>query len=431
MSGFRIIHGGGSTRLTSGGIRCEYSSPTLDDLVITDSEVSYYGGIGAIYSSLLLTNSIIESNTVLSSGGALGLTWPGSAEIRDCVFSNTAGGGYGGGAVVHNTAAYFENVHFVGNSAGVAGGALQCEDSAITLTHCYFINNEARDGGAIAMRGTTLTLQDCTFIGNYATRWGGALYYDELGDPSGGLVENCDFKGNRANAGSAILVHELGSPTLRGLTIVGNFGTAIDCLYGTVVSIENCLIANNYLAYGISIVDTDGVSVSCCDVWGNEGGNYGGMLEDQTGLNGNISEDPLLCDPNYDTLGVAEDSPCLPPNNACGVLMGNHGAECTLTAVGAPAPPGVTLEANYPNPFNPSTTIPFSLASASAITLSIHDLSGRLVCFLSAQRHVPAGRHELRWDGRNSAGQPAPSGVYFYRLETAQGATARPMLLVK
>ena len=111
----------------------------------------------------------------------------------------------------------------------------------------------------------------------------------------------------------------------------------LDGSYGTVV--ENCLIAFNQGGHGIEIYDTSAFTIACSNVFGNEDGGYGGSYWDQTGHNGNIAEDPQLCDSAYETLGVGDDSPCLPAYNGCGVLMGNHGAECTLTAVGAPAPP--------------------------------------------------------------------------------------------
>ncbi|MBM4118284.1 T9SS type A sorting domain-containing protein, partial [bacterium] len=75
--------------------------------------------------------------------------------------------------------------------------------------------------------------------------------------------------------------------------------------------------------------------------------------------------------------------------------------------------------------------IPFSLEKPTAVTLSIHDISGRLVRTLADAQSFSAGRSELVWDGLDAAGLAAPSGVYFYRLETAAGAAARPMLLVK
>jgi len=275
-------------------------------------------------------------------------------------------------------------------------------------------------------------MSSCSFISNSTWRWGGAIFYDEFGEPSGGLVEFCDFVGNSSESGGIIQLMNSADPNLRNLTIVGNaHSTAIQggCCY-TAPVIENCLIAFNQGGYGIEIPDLNPLTIYCTNVFGNEYGEFGDM-PDPTGSNGNISEDPLFCDSDYQSLDLAEESPCLPENNECGVLMGGHGAACTLTATESPLPAGIRLEANYPNPFNPATTIPFSLDMTARVTVSIHDASGRLVRLLAQERDFEAGRHELRWDGRDAAGRPASSGVYFYRLETKRGGAARAMLLVK
>lgn len=89
------------------------------------------------------------------------------------------------------------------------------------------------------------------------------------------------------------------------------------------------------------------------------------------------------------------------------------------------------LHGNVPNPFNPLTTIRFDLPRAAEVTLRIFDLSGRLVDTLQDGEHVPAGRHEIAWNGRDTGGRPAAAGVYFYRLEAGAFADTKRMTLVK
>ncbi|HEU4929788.1 MAG TPA: choice-of-anchor B family protein [Candidatus Krumholzibacteria bacterium] len=88
------------------------------------------------------------------------------------------------------------------------------------------------------------------------------------------------------------------------------------------------------------------------------------------------------------------------------------------------------LKQNVPNPFNPSTRIPFELTRGGRVTLSIFDVAGRHVRSL-VDRDFPAGTHETEWDGRDDAGQSASSGVYFYRLQTGSHSETRRMVLVK
>ncbi len=88
------------------------------------------------------------------------------------------------------------------------------------------------------------------------------------------------------------------------------------------------------------------------------------------------------------------------------------------------------LLGNYPNPFNPSTTIVFELARAGRATLAIFDVSGRRLRVLLDGRQE-AGRREVFWDGRNDGGRAMASGVYFARLGTEHGDQARRLMLLK
>jgi len=79
-------------------------------------------------------------------------------------------------------------------------------------------------------------------------------------------------------------------------------------------------------------------------------------------------------------------------------------------------PASFGLEQNYPNPFNPTTTIRYSLGEASDVRLSVFDIQGREIALLESGPRQQ-GQYQSVWDGLTSAGQAAPSGVYFYRLQ--------------
>ena len=98
-------------------------------------------------------------------------------------------------------------------------------------------------------------------------------------------------------------------------------------------------------------------------------------------------------------------------------------------------PKETILLANYPNPFNPETWIPYQLAEATNVTLYIYTLKGTLVRTL-ALGHQPAGMYRSRsraayWDGRNQVGEAVASGVYFYTLTTGNFTATRKMLILK
>jgi subtilisin family serine protease len=88
-------------------------------------------------------------------------------------------------------------------------------------------------------------------------------------------------------------------------------------------------------------------------------------------------------------------------------------------------PSEVTLSANYPNPFNPSTVVPFSMPEAGAVRLEVYDATGRKVQTLVNQV-MSAGRHNVSIDASNWA-----SGVYLYVLQTPEVTLTRKMLLIK
>ncbi len=89
------------------------------------------------------------------------------------------------------------------------------------------------------------------------------------------------------------------------------------------------------------------------------------------------------------------------------------------------------LVGNYPNPFNPSTTIVFNLNKTQFIRLGIYDVGGELVRQLFMGR-LSAGRHQLEWNGKDSRGKSVPSGIYFYRLQNSAGTTvSKKMVLVR
>jgi len=200
------------------------------------------------------------------------------------------------------------------------------------------------------------------------------------------------------------------------------------------VVVERNIFAHGY-GYDAFHWDGEGLEPQfiCNDAYGNENSLYGGALGEQTGLGGNISENPNFCGVYYPpepySYGLHADSPCLPDYNDCGVLMGAFGADCTVTEV--PDPPKTpSLSPNFPNPFNPKTTIAFTLPFRCHVTLTVFDVAGRKVRILR-EASMDAGKHEAVWDGRDEKGRPAGSGLYFYKLSVDGVERTRKMLMVK
>jgi hypothetical protein len=129
--------------------------------------------------------------------------------------------------------------------------------------------------------------------------------------------------------------------------------------------------------------------------WGNLDTGHQGIFAQQVSTNGNLGE-----------IITAIDKPL--PNN----------------------PTGYRLEPNYPNPFNPGTTIPISIEQAQDITIDIINIAGQRIRTLY-NGYLPRGYHRLYWNGKNSEEQEVASGLYFVRVETGQTVHTGKMLLLR
>ena len=94
-------------------------------------------------------------------------------------------------------------------------------------------------------------------------------------------------------------------------------------------------------------------------------------------------------------------------------------------------PSSFALETNYPNPFNPSTSIEYALPVASPVLLSVYDILGQRVRILVTDSNHKAGYHTRTWDGRDDSGRMVGSGLYLYRLKAGDFTQVRKMTLLK
>ncbi|MFZ0390232.1 MAG: T9SS type A sorting domain-containing protein [Calditrichia bacterium] len=104
------------------------------------------------------------------------------------------------------------------------------------------------------------------------------------------------------------------------------------------------------------------------------------------------------------------------------------------TTISAITPEEFNLAQNYPNPFNPTTSIHFNIPEAqngsTPVSLTIYDLSGRLVTELISEPMQP-GQYSVVWDATNFKGNPVSGGVYIYRLQAGEFTATRKMILMK
>jgi len=105
--------------------------------------------------------------------------------------------------------------------------------------------------------------------------------------------------------------------------------------------------------------------------------------------------------------------------------------DCTSTATPDGPADRMLLVQNYPNPFNPETVIHYSLSNPGWARLQVYTVTGELVSTLVDGHHERAETYTIHWYGRDDGGKPVASGVYFYRLETADSWETKKMVLAR
>lgn len=222
-------------------------------------------------------------------GWGAGMVCNGSVRVANCLFLDNLSYGYGGGVFVNMGTPRFENCIFMGNRANQGSAIYSAAHSA----------------------APTCIITDCTFVGNYSDNAG--TVYCLGGSP---VISRCTFYGNSArDGGSGIAIEATVSFT----------APRIDCT----------IIASG--SSGRGAVDCDEWShpvFTCCDIYGNVGGDWNGYVASQNGVNGNFSADPRFCDAPHGNLTLESCSPCLPGNHpdgyACNGVLGAYdlGCEC-------------------------------------------------------------------------------------------------------
>jgi parallel beta-helix repeat protein len=193
---------------------------------------------------------------------------------------------------------------FLENDSDYYGGGMYCNSSSPTLTDCTFSGNQAGNGGGMDCDYSSPTLTDCTFSGNEAGFDGGGMHCYYSSSPT---LEGCTFSENLARVhGGGMFCDHYSSPTLT------------DCIIAFAPAGEAVYCWDEYCA----------PLLVCCDLYGNAGGDWVGCIDDQYGVGGNFSEDPLFCDMYNDDFTLCANSPCLPGGNTCGVLVGARDQGC-------------------------------------------------------------------------------------------------------
>lgn len=242
-----------------------------------------------------------------SGGGAIWCNRP--IRIHNCVFRNNYTAQYGGAIAVWSADPIISDCVFEANAADNNGGAIHVRDSSPQIDDCSFIENVAGSGGAITVQDATPFISDCTFSGDSCASYGAGLWCRTSASPT---LTHCTFYGERPalDTRSAIHLEDSSPPTM-----------------------ENCIVAFTRTGRALLCEDVGSTpALTCCDVYGNAGGDWVDCIADQAGTNGNFSEDPLFCGVDSQEFTVEACSPCLPGNHpsgyACSDMVGALGIGC-------------------------------------------------------------------------------------------------------
>jgi hypothetical protein len=374
--------------------------------------------------SVVLFNSGEDTTTVLQGftiTGGSGTKWT----------DEHAAGVYreGGGILIALSSPIIRFNKIINNSAvntsGVAsagGGGLRIGDGYPRVLNNIILNNRGIYGAGIVLNYTGCIVKNNIICGNT----GSQQYYS-----GAGIWANSNRSGTSKIIENNTIINNSGST-----------GTGGVLAYGSTLTLRNNILWGNAPSQ-LQAVGGGTINISYCDVQGGYTGT------------GNISSYPIFADTNYI---LANNSPCIDAGDSTSIYndpvdsahtgfakfpskgtlrndIGAYGGQNSNLLSGTSVigirytditvPDGYNLIGNFPNPFNPSTTIKFSVPKQSIVSLNIYDVTGRLIENLFSSE-ISGGNYEIMWDASCFS-----SGLYFVRMESGSYNKAIRMTLLK
>ncbi len=446
-----IIDSNETAMLDAGGIWIHQSEIEILNSSITNNVAPIGSGLSISYNSVVtLNNSIISGNnsgTIYSSEGLLSSN--SNLNIDNCIIDNNLRGiDFSTGDLIIN------NSDLVNNNSN----ALWCSSSSVIIDSCFFSQNQFVagancGGGAIMISGnnensfliTNSIFKENMISGDGSNIGGGAIYtYSDI------EVKNCIFYENIANVsgnsngGSAIYFNN--SNSIVSNCILWNNTTTEN---GSVVSLlqESNPIFINSIIYNnspniIEFLETDPISYNTISIYYSDIQNgediihtngFGNYFWDES----NCDFNPLFVDAANGDFTLLFNSPCIdtgtpiswlmPPDfeisiddflgyNAIGISYDIGAFEYSNNVIEDELPLLKKVNiSNYPNPFNPTTTIEFSIHNDSIVELTIFNIKGQIIKTL-ADNDFTKGSHSIIWNGVDDSYKPVSSGIYLYKL---------------
>jgi hypothetical protein len=458
-----------------GGLACENGSVHIDSCVFSgNSAMSWGGGVYLYNSAAEISNCEFINNATTLSGTAISQRFSQNVHITNCYFSLdssiTDGGAFhayqsranldsctfennysmsmAAGAFLDQATGEIANCEFTNNFADIRGGAVAVfSTDDLLFFNCKFTNNYTGiEAGAIFLYATSPTFYKCNFYLNHTSDAGGDILTTE-GSPR---IINCVFDSSSSSEYSTVKFEGAGTPIILNSTFYRTgIGISDNSCHPTII---NTIMAHSpRRAINCDYHLTD-VTLAYSNLFGNHDGNWIGCVDEQGNIRGNTSVDPAFRDINGRDFrlksiacGDSTNSFCIDagdpailddsldcefglgsPRSDMGAYGGGDTAMVNTSNPGQEQPILFALDQNFPNPFNPSTKIEFTLEKEDCVSLNVYDIQGRKIATPIISEKLEEGPHQVNLDLKSY-----PSGIYLYVLSSGKNEIAKKMLLVK
>ena len=409
-----------------GGIYGDHSSPVIDHCTIRWNSTVYNGG-GCVFfndSDPTIKYSNIIGNMSEGYVGGMHFDYDCDPIVSHCTISENASLWVGGIYFGHNSNPDMDYSTISGNTGIGVGFMYDCN---VTISHCIISENSTTQyGGGISYGyDCIMTIDHSIISGNSAVPGAGGI---SIGMNSEAYISNCTVSNNHSQF----------------------FGGGIGCMIGVDVEIKNTIVEGNTGSGGIYFDNSAEAEVNYSDFHDNEPSDFtGDNIPPNLGVIANTNANGDSCDQYHNiflnplyhsTTGdsaffLTEESPCInagdpftPPDpdgttaDIGAYWSGYVGVsdECPLNS-----PLEYVLHDVYPNPFNPSTNLTFSLPISGNVSLIIFDIQGREVVKLIEGFHLP-GLYQVTFDASGLS-----SGLYFARLKAGNFSQTQKLLFIR
>ena len=451
-----------------GGINCNAGS--VENCKTYNNSITDYGTGGGIYSnSGTITNSDFYENSATAAGGGVHIKT--NATISNCkIYDNQTTTSYGdGGGLNIETSSIAQNLLIYNNKTNDDGGGIYLKSA--TLINCTVANNHAKDGGGIYVSTATLSeIKNTAIWGNTSST--SIPQINDLGTITFTATEGSALTGtgniglNTGNAVDATSPYFVLPTSFVGLSTNPTQVTELENANWDIASTSALKDAGTDV--GAPETDIDGGVRSATDIGAYENGAEPATPICLKSFEANFEQG--IINLTWITASETENAAFnLYKNNKLIASIAGHGTSTeehvytytdndivvgTYTYILADVnyqgeenrmideavnitisennllPTSYALADAFPNPFNPSTTLGYSLKTTADVDLFIFDLSGKVVKSWDFSQQSP-GWYPIIWNGKNSQGFNLSSGIYFYTIKANDFVQTKKMVLMK